>query len=151
MNTPRIPLDPKIRFLVSIPDGEPEKATPFQGFAYSLCQNSRLLEFFQQMPTDIFELTPTVLPYRIARRIAGQAPINWYGQSPRALKSQPHPVEAVFTIIMLDRSEKVIDYEKWLAVCPGPVTLVAESGGQIAYSDLSFETVGLDFLTYAGS
>lgn len=150
MSIPRISLDPKIRFLVSIPDGQPENATPFQGFAYSLCEKSRLLEFFQQMPTDIFELTPTVFPFRIARRIAGQAPINWYGQSPRALTSQPHPLEAAFTIILLDRSEKVIDYEEWLAKCPGPVTLVAESGGQIAYSDLSLQAVRARFLEVCG-
>lgn len=150
MKTSRILLDPKIRFLISVPDGQPEEATPFQGFAFSLCQNSGLLRFIQQMPTDIFELTPQVLPYRLARRIAGQAPINWYGQSPRALKSRPFPVEAAFTIIMLDRSEKASDYQEWMASCQGPVTLVAENGGHIRYSDLSFEALQAQLLKVCG-
>ena len=131
MSDERISIDPKIRFLISIPDWRPEDATPFQGFAPSLCQKSGMLRFVQQMPTDIFELTPEFLPYRVARRIAGQTPINWYGQSPRALKSQPIPVELPFTIIFLDKSESIDDYGQWLASCPGPVTLVAEDGGHL--------------------
>ena len=136
-----IKLDPKIRFLISVPDWRPEEATPFQGFSSSLCRNSGLLRFIQQMPTDIFELTPDFLPYRLTRRIAGQAAINWYGQSPRALKSHPLPIEDAFTVIMLNRNEPVSDYNQWLAGCPGPVTLVAEESGHILYSGLSFRTL----------
>lgn len=80
-----IEIDTKIRFIISIPDWRPEEASPFQGFAISLCYNSRLLNFIQQMPTDVFELAPDFLPYLIDRRIGGQSPINWYGQSPRAI------------------------------------------------------------------
>src|ERR1700722_5690525 len=98
MNAPLVRIDAKIRFLFAVPDAQPEKATPFQGFALSLCNNSRLLRFVQLMPTDIFELVPTALPYRVARRIAGQSPIVWYGHSPRALKLRPVPLEAPFTI-----------------------------------------------------
>src|SRR6185295_8339745 len=117
-----VKIDPKIRFLISVPDGQPEQATPFQGFAFSLCENNALLHFIQQMPSDIFELMPSMLPYRIARRIAGQAPISWYGQSPRAIKSHPVPIEAAFTFVMIDKSEKVLDYGEWMAGCLGPVT-----------------------------
>ena len=91
------------------------------------------------MPTDIFELTPEFLPYLIPRRIAGQTPIKWYGQSPRALKSHPIPIEAAFTLIMLDGSESVADYADWRAQCPGPVTLIAEEGGEIPYAELSYK------------
>ena len=63
MSDARISIDPKIRFLISIPDWRPEDATPFQGFAPSLCQKSGMLRFVQQMPTDIFELTPEFLSY----------------------------------------------------------------------------------------
>jgi len=147
MDTAQIMIDPKIRFLMSVPDGKPEDATPFQGFAFSLCENSGLLRFIQDMPTDIFELTPDVLPYRIARRIAGQAPVNWYGQSPRALRSHPLPLQAAFTVIILDKNEKVVDYKDWLASCPGPVTLVADDpAATIKYSELSFESLRKRFL-----
>lgn len=58
-----IKLDKKMRFLISLPAGRPEKATPFEGFAFSLCENSQLLCLIQQMPTDVFELAPDdVLP-----------------------------------------------------------------------------------------
>jgi hypothetical protein len=147
MNVPQPTIDPKIRFLISIPDGKPEEATPFQGFAFSLCQSSGLLRFMQQMPTDIFELTPDVLPYRIARRIANEAPINWYGQSPRALRSHPFPVEAAFTVVLLDRNEKIAEYVDWMTSCPGPVTLVADDpAAHIQYSALTPESLRRRFL-----
>ena len=150
MTAVRVPLDPKIRFIITVPDWRPEEATPFQGFAYSLCQNSGLLRFVQQMPTDIFELTPERLPIRIGRRIAGQTPINWYGQSPRALKSLPFPLESPFTVIMLDRSENVSDYVKWRANSPGIPTFVAVEGGDLLYSELSFESLQQRFLDVCG-
>lgn len=146
MDKMTVRLDQKIRFIITVPDWAPEEATPFQGFAYSLCENSGLLRFIQNMPADIFELTPELLPYRVARRISGLMPISWYGQSPRAVKSHPIPLEAAFTVILLDRSEKASDYAEWLAACPGPVTLVAETGGHIAYSNLSFESLQERFL-----
>lgn len=147
MNVTQIKVDPKIRFLISVPDWKPEEATPFQGFAFSLCENSGLLRFISQMPTDIFELTPKVLPYRIARRIANEAPINWYGQSPRALRSHPFPVEAAFTLVLLDRSEKIADYADWMTSCPGPVTLVADDpAAHIQYSTLTLESLRQRFL-----
>jgi hypothetical protein len=99
------------------------------------------------MPTDIFELTPERLPFRIARRIAGQTPINWFGQSPRALRSLPFPLQLPFTVIMLDRSENVADYEEWRANSPGIPTLVAAEGGDLLYSDLSFERLQQRFLS----
>lgn len=145
-NTARIQLNPVIRFFISVPDGQPEKATPFQGFAKSLCENSQLLGFIQQFPTNVFELTSSLLPDRIALRIAGRLPINWYGLSPFALKSEPIPLEEAFTVVMLDRSERVSDFDEWLTTCSSPVTLVAESGGHIAYSDLSFGTMQARFL-----
>lgn len=140
-------IDPKIRFLVSVPDGQPNEATPFQGFAFSLCQNSGLLRFICTMPTDIFELTPNLRPYRIARRIANQAPINWYGQSPLALRSHPFPVEAAFTVVLLNRNEKIADYADWMTNCPGPVTLVADDpAAHIQYDTLSLEALRQRFL-----
>jgi hypothetical protein len=150
MSTSSVTLDPKIRFLISVPDWRPEEATPFQGFSPSLCQNSHLLRFIQRMPTDIFELTPALIPYRLVPRIAGQAPINWYGQSPRALKSDCIPIDAAFTFIMLDRNERASDYEEWATSCPWPVTLIAEDDGHITYSGLSFEALQKRLLEVCG-
>jgi len=36
-------IDPSIYFIVVVPDGAPEQATPTQGFALSLCMNSHLI------------------------------------------------------------------------------------------------------------
>ena len=146
MSSELISLDPTIRFLVSVPDWKPEQATPFQGFAFSLCNNSRLLRFIWLMPADVFELTPDHLPYLIAKRIAGRSPVSWYGQSPRALRSMPMPIEAAFTVVILDQSESLADYKDWLATCPGPVTIVAEDGGAITHAKLSFDSLRNRFL-----
>ncbi|NTC83360.1 CHAT domain-containing protein [Agrobacterium tumefaciens] len=141
MSSELINLDSKIRFLISVPDWRPEDATPFQGFALTLCENSHLLRFIQKMPTDLFELTPKFLPHLAARRMAGQSPITWHGQSPRALRSIPFPVHSAFSVIFLDRSEEIADYREWLSDCPGPVTIVADKGGTISYTDLTYDAL----------
>lgn len=51
------------------------------------------------------------------------------------------PIEAAFTVIVLNRSENVADYRKWLETCPGPVTIVAEKGGSIPYAKLSYDAL----------
>ena len=141
-----IHIDPKIRFLISIPDWKPEEATPFQGFSVSLCRNSGFLRFIHTFPTDIFELTPTSMPSRIARRIAGQLPIEWYGQSPRALTFMPVPIEMPFTVVILDESETIADYQGWLDQNPGPTTVIAKDDGHITYDKLSFDSLRNRFL-----
>jgi hypothetical protein len=146
MSSVRVPLDHKIRFIITVPDWRPEEASLFQGFAYSLCKNSGLLRLVRQMPSDILELTPERLPIRVARRIAGQTPINWFGQSPRALKSHPIPLATPFTVIMLDESEIATDYDEWRAKSPGIPTLIASKGGDLAYSELSLASLQKRFL-----
>ena len=141
-----IQIDPKIRFLISVPDSKPEEASPFQGFSLSLCTNSSFLRFVHTFPTDIFELTPASLPSRIGRRIAGQLQIEWHGQSPRAVKFMPAPINAPFTVVILDESEAIADYQDWLDNCPGPVTVVAKNGGHIPYDQLSFDALRNRFL-----
>lgn len=142
----KIQIDPKIRFLISVPDWKPEEASPFQGFSLSLCINSRFLRFVHTFPTDIFELTPVSMPSRIARRIAGQLQIAWHGQSPRALKFMPAPIEMPFTVVILDKSETIADYQDWLNKSAGSVTVIAKDGGHIAYDQLSFDALRNRFL-----
>jgi hypothetical protein len=142
-------LDPAIRFLVSVPDSQPEQATPFQGFAPSLCKKFWLLGFINQMPADIFELEPDNAPYRLAARIAGRAQISWYAQSPRALRASIFRPEVPFTVVILDETENLSDYPAWMGLTPGisPMTLVAKEKGHIRYSDLSLGALQARFLT----
>lgn len=141
-----VQLDKKIRFIITVPDGTPEEATPFQGFSYSLCRNINFIRFIQSIPTDIFELTPEHLPHRISSRISGLAPISWYAQSPRTLKSYRIPLESSFTVVIIDESENQSDYIEWINNCPGFVTLVAKTGGHIDYSNLSLQSIQNRFL-----
>lgn len=139
-------IDSKIRFLMSVPDWKPEEASPFQGFSLSLCANSRFLRFVHTFPTDIYELAPASMPSRIARRISGQLQIEWHGQSPRALRSMLAPIEMPFTVVILDESETIADYQHWLDKGPGPVTVIAKDGGNIPYDQLSFDRLRKRFL-----
>lgn len=139
-------IDPKIRFLISVPDWTPREASPFQGFSLSLCRNSRFLRFICAFPTDVFELTPLSMPSRIARRIAGQLPIEWHGQTPRALKSMPASIEMPFTVIILNETETIDNYQEWLYLSPGKVTVIAKDGGHISYEKLTFDRLRNRFL-----
>lgn len=139
-------INSKIRFLISVPDWKPEEASPFQGFSLSLCANSRFLRFIHTFPTDIFELTPASIQSRIARRISGQLQVEWHGQSPRALKFMPTPIEMPFTVVILDKSEAITDYQEWLDKSPGTVTVIAKEGGHIPYDQLSFDRLRKRFL-----
>jgi len=142
----KVQIESKIRFLMSVPDWKPEEASPFQGFSLSLCANSNFLRFVHTFPTDIYELTPASMPSRIARRISGQLQIEWYGQSPRALKLMLAPIERPFTVVILDESETIADYQYWIDKSPGPVTVIAKDGGHIPYHQLSFDRLRQRFL-----
>ena len=146
MTVSTIMVDPKIRFLISVPDWQPHEATPFQGFAFSLCSNISALRLAQVMPTDIFELTPPFFPYRLARRIAGELPIAWYGQSPRALKSSFAQIDSPFTIVILGQDEDIEYYGDELAKCSQIFTVVAKKGGHFRHLDLSVERLRSRFI-----
>ncbi|WP_441228396.1 CHAT domain-containing protein [Tardiphaga sp. 20_F10_N6_6] len=123
--------DPRIYFMIVVPDGDPHEATPLQGFALSLCNMSWAIRAAAVLPTDIFEWSDDGREIMLARRMSGTSPINWYGQSPRAIRSMPHPVWAPFTVIVLPPSEKIDDYEEWLKSCPIRPVMVAKSGGDL--------------------
>jgi hypothetical protein len=132
--------DNNIRFLFSVPDWQPSEATPLQGFALSLTEQSGLLRLIQRLPSDIYDLAPNGLAARVARKIAGQAPIRWHGQSPRAIKYAPWPATLPFTFVVLTSAEIAEDYQLWLDASP-TVTLVAEKGGHLRYGDLTFSGI----------
>jgi hypothetical protein len=84
-------LDPRIFFVIVIPDGDPTLATPTQGFAVSLIEMSWAIRAASLLPTNIFDLTDEGREVLLARRVSGTSPVHWYGQSPRAIRSMPHP------------------------------------------------------------
>lgn len=58
----------------------------------------------------------------------------------------PAPIELPFTIIILDETEKVADYQTWLDESPGLVTVIAKDGGHIPFDQLSFAQLRTRFL-----
>lgn len=96
------------------------------------------------LPTNIFELSDRGRDVLIARRMSGLSPVNWHGQSPRAIKSAPHPPFAPFTFVILPESESVSEYRDWANSSPVRPTIVAQKGGDL--ENLSLETVQKHFL-----
>jgi hypothetical protein len=140
------PIATEIIFIAIVPDGAPTEATPLQGFSYSLCETSWFVRAASVLPTDIFELTPEGREVLLSRRMSGMAPVNWYGQSPGAVRSYPHPPFLPFTVINLPDSEPPEDYQDWLASCPVRPTLVARSGGDLTPDQLTMEGLKARFL-----
>uniref|UniRef100_Q07SU5 CHAT domain-containing protein n=1 Tax=Rhodopseudomonas palustris (strain BisA53) TaxID=316055 RepID=Q07SU5_RHOP5 len=139
-----VDLDPRIFFVIVIPDGDPTLATPTQGFAVSLLHMSWAIRAISHLPTHILDLTDEGREVLLARRVTGTSPVHWYGQSPRAVRSIPHPPSAPFTVIILPSSENPRDYEEWAKTSPMRPTIVAESGGDL--SELSLELLQAQFL-----
>jgi hypothetical protein len=137
-------LDPRIFFVIVIPDGDPTLATPTQGFAVSLIEMSWAIRAASLLPTNIFDLTDEGREVLLARRVSGTSPVHWYGQSPRAIRSMPHPPFVPFTVIVLPPSENPRDYEEWAKSSPLRPTIVAKSGGDL--SELSLDAVQAQFL-----
>src|SRR5665213_1220799 len=137
-------LDPSIVFILVIPDGDPNEATATQGFAPSLVRMSWVVRAAALLPTNIYDLTDEGRDVLLARRMSGTSPVRWYGQSPRALRSSPHPSFVPFALIVLPESEKVADYEDWAKSSPLRPTIVAKSGGDL--DEPSLEKVQAQFL-----
>jgi hypothetical protein len=137
-------LDPRIVFVIVVPDGDPTLATPTQGFAVSLIEMSWAIRAASLLPTNIFDLTDEGRQVLLASRVSGTSPIHWYGQSPRAIRSTPHPPFVPFTVIVLPPSEKPQDYEEWAKSSPLRPTIVAKSGGDL--SELSLDALQAQFL-----
>jgi hypothetical protein len=137
-------LDPGIVVIIVIPDGDPKEATPTQGFAPSLVGMSWVIQAAALLPTNIYDLTDEGREVLLARRISGTSPVRWYGQSPRAIRSIPHPAFIPFTLIVLPESENAADYEEWAKSSQLRPTIVAKSGGDL--DELSLEKVQAQFL-----
>jgi hypothetical protein len=87
-----------------------------QGFAPSLCRNSWMIRRATLLPSTIYDLTADGQETLLARRTSGVNPVNWYGQSPNAIRSMPQPVFVPFTIVMLGKDQSARDYRTWAEI-----------------------------------
>lgn len=135
-----------IVYIIPVEDGDPDLASLLQGFSRSLIENQGIISLINTLPGDIFELTPEGLDVKLPRRMSGQAPISWFGQSPRALTGLPTPVFMPFTVVFFGTKHKVEDYRNWIDSHAFPLTTVAKAGGIITYSDFCMEALQVAFL-----
>lgn len=135
-----------ITYVIPVEDGDPYKASLLQGFARSLTSNSGLIRLINTLPSDIWELTPEGHEVRLPRRMSGQAPVTWFGQSPRALMSSVTPTYLPFLVLFLGRDHKIETYRDWINSHSFPLTVIAENGGTISYEEFSIEKLKEAFL-----
>jgi hypothetical protein len=143
----RMDIDPSIYFIVVVPDGKTEQASPMQGFSLTLCQYAWVIRQAALLPTNIYDFTDEGKKVLLARRMSGISPVNWYGQSPAAIRSMPQPSFAPFTLIVLPETELLSDYTQWAASSALKPTIVAKSGGDLSYEDLTVDGLQRHFLT----
>lgn len=126
-----------ITYVIPVEDGDPYEASLLQGFARSLMDNTGIIRLINTLPSDILELTPEGQKILLPRRMSGQAPVIWRGQSPRALTSMVTPPFLPFMVLFLGREHNIETYRDWIDAHSFPLTVVAEKGGTITYQDFS--------------
>nr|BAH90596.1 IMP dehydrogenase/GMP reductase [uncultured bacterium] len=136
----------EITCVIPVEDGDPYEASLLQGFARSLMDNAGIVELINTLPSDIWELTPEGQEIQLPRRMSGQAPVIWRGQSPRALTKMVTPPFLPFTVLFLGREHKIETYRDWIDAHSFPLTVVAEKGGTITYKEFSLERLKEAFL-----
>lgn len=135
-----------INYIIPVEDGDPFEASLLQGFARSLARHTGLIELINGLPSDIWELTPEGHEVRLARRMSGQAPVMWHGQSPEALTNMITPPSFPFVVLFLGPDHKIQKYQKWIDSHSFPLTVVAKTGGTISYEQFSLEKLKEAFL-----
>ncbi|MER5173826.1 CHAT domain-containing protein [Thioclava kandeliae] len=135
-----------ITYIIPVEDSDPYSASPLQGFARSLMNNARIIGRINTLPSDIWELTPEGQEILLPRRMSGQAPVIWHGQSPRALKSMIIPPFSPFTVLFLGSNHNFETYRDWIEAHSFPLTVVAEKGGTFTYKEFSLEMLKNAFL-----
>lgn len=109
-------------------------------------RNAGLIRLINSLPSDIWELSPEGHEVRLPRRMSGQAPLNWYGQSHKALTTMLTPISLPFTIILFGRKHRLDKYKDWIAAHSFPLTVLAEEGGTISYSEFGLQKLQDHFL-----
>jgi hypothetical protein len=130
-------IDPRILYLLVVPDWRPEEATPLQGFALSLCENSWLIRALSRLPSTIADLSNRGRRQIIQRRMTGGRPILWHGQSPRAILSSTYPANVPFVVVLLGDDQESAPYMKWANSLDATPTIVAKQGGHLPYKELT--------------
>lgn len=132
-------LGPTIQYVIAVPDWRPEEATPMQGLSFELCRSVFFLRAMVGLPTDVLEYDPEHRAGFFARRMCGVVGFQWHPQSPRAIRSMPAPLAAPFTVVMLGPGQNPADYAEWAQTCLTPPTIVAETGGDLGYEQLTLK------------
>ena len=130
-------IDPRIFYVIAVPDWKPEQATPLQGFAPSLCRNEWMIRAISALPATIFDMTEKGRKTLIQRRMLGERSIYWHGQSPRSIVSSHVPENTPFFLVLLGEGEPVAEYMDWSAKNGDKPTIVAEKGAHLSYPDLT--------------
>lgn len=135
-----------IYYLLPVEDGDPLSASFFQGFAPSLLENVEVVRLINSLPSDIWELTPEGKQVRLARRMSGQAPVRWHGQSPHILTQMNIPIYAPFTVLFIGRGHNFDAYSNWINSHSFPLTVVGEFDGCIQYDRFDVAALQSSFL-----
>lgn len=137
----------EIHYLVATPDWRPEDATPLAGFSPRLALSSELIRRVALLPANVYELCPEYHLGRITSRVCGTSAIQFFPQSPRAIMSEPMPLEAPFSVIILGPGQSVAPYQTWLASCPIKPIVVAEKDGTLSYAEFDVDGLQKALLT----
>ena len=141
-----MPIDQRIFYLLVVPDGQPQQATPLQGFAPSLCRADGIIRGFATLPSTIDDLSNKGRQTVIQRKMIGSRPIHWHGQSPRAILTSTPPIETPFFMVFLIEGLPVAEYMQWSANNGNIPTIVAVNGGHLSYEQLTLEGIKGRFL-----
>lgn len=142
----KYPLDLDIYYVITIPDAAPAEASFMQGFAPSLCRHNGIVRTAALLPSTIYDLTKSGQETLLARRISGSNPVNWHGQTPRAVRAFRSPPMVPFNVILVSPEDDATAYSEWAASCIVPPIVVAQQGGEISPEELNPETLRKLFL-----
>lgn len=141
-----LPLDPTIFYLLATSDIQPDQATPLQGFSLGLCRDAWLIRVISRLPSNIYDFATEGQKTFLERRIGGNCSVNWYPQSPNAIRSVAVPENHPFTVIVLGEGHDPKDYADWANACGVKPIIVAKTGGDINYEEFDIEGLQRQFL-----
>jgi len=135
--------EPKILYVLALPDWKPVEVTPFQGFAPKLPNFVPLMEFIPTLPADIVD--PIMgLDDRLARRRTGDGAWLWTPVNLSTLlrKRKPTPDFPYMVIFTIDQqsARAVAEWRKGLRLKPIHVSFY-KVGGSLLPADLSQEVL----------